>query len=849
VHVYGLCAGGTSMHPFVIQAAPRYQTEAGRWDECHDPNGVARPGWNELLNHVEHLGAHEINRRWEQCRRIIRENGVTYNLFRDGAAADRPWQLDPLPMILTSDEWTRIERGVAQRALAIDGFLGDAYGEQRLIRERIIPPGLVFGHPNFLRPMHGIQVPNATRLHLYACELVHCPDGQWRVAADLCQAPPGAGYALENRIVLSRALPEPFREMRVQRLAGFFMRLRQQLLSLAPRNRENPRVVLLTPGPYSETYFEHAYLAQYLGISLVQGDDLAVRDERVFLKTLAGLMPVDVVLRRLADDFCDPLELRTDSSLGVLGMAAAVRAGNVAVANSLGSGLADSPALVPYLPRITKALLGQDALIEGLPAWWGGDQVEHILSHLPDLVLRPAWNNRGRPVLPATLPLTELANLAADIRVRPHAYLAFERVARSTVPCWDEGRVMAKRMSLRVFAVRDGDGYAVMPGGLARIDALGDGGQLWFERGGGSKDAWALTDGPVTEVSMLRANDAPLELKRGGIDLPSRVADNLFWLGRYAERAEAIARLVRSALACLAEDAGDADQAQIAAYLAMLARGTGVANNTGQPSGVLVGLIADGAGGPLKVVRDHLRRTAFGVRDRLSADTWRALTALNAELAAEGGEDANQALARLNRVVIACAALAGMGRENTTRGPGWRFLDLGRRIERASFLVDSLHAAFADGKGSPPELEALLRTADSAITYRSRYLTTIQAAPVVDLLLTDPTNPRAVAFQANQIVEHVTNLPREAVGALPTPAERLATHLQATIRLADPVDLCQLDQASNNTLIALFDDLSGTLTALSDAVTTAWLTHVAPSRAFAKANDWRPGDETPPGLV
>jgi uncharacterized circularly permuted ATP-grasp superfamily protein/uncharacterized alpha-E superfamily protein len=836
------------MWTFAMQASQRYQTEPGRWDECHSPEGVARPGWAELLSHVEHLGASEINQRWEQCRRIIRENGVTYNLFRDGAAADRPWQLDPLPLIITHEEWTRIERGVAQRAMAIDGFLADAYGEQRLIRERIIPPGIVYGHPQFLRPMHGVAVPNNSRLHLYACELVRCPDGQWRVAADLCQAPPGAGYALENRIVLSRALPEPFREMRVQRLAGFFMRLRQQLLSLAPRNRENPRVVLLTPGPYSETYFEHAYLAQYLGISLVQGDDLAVRDERVFLKTLGGLMPVDVVLRRLADDFCDPLELRNDSSLGVLGMAAAVRAGNVAVANSLGSGLADSPALVPYLPRITKALLGEDALIEGLPAWWGGDQVDQILSRLPDLILRPAWNNRGRPVLPATLPLTELANLAADIRVRPHAYLAFERVARSIVPCWDEGRVVPRRMSLRVFAVRDGDHYDVMPGGLARIDGQGDGGQLWFERGGGSKDTWVLADGPVAEFSLLRASDAPLELKRGGIDLPSRVADNLFWLGRYAERAEAIARLVRSALACLAEDSAEADQAQIAAYLAMLAKATNLASEVGSPSAVLVGLISDGAGGPLKVVRDHIRRTAFGVRDRLSADTWRALTALDAELAGEGAEDANQALARLNRVVIACAALAGMGRENTTRGPGWRFLDLGRRLERAAFLVDCLHAAFEVGNGHIAGLEALLRTADSAITYRSRYLTTIQAAPVVDLLLTDPTNPRAVAFQANQIAEHVVNLPREAVGALPCPAERLATHLQAAVRLADPTELCRHDRKDSTALLAFLEDLQTTLTALSDGVTTAWLTHISPSRAFARADEWIPGDETPAGL-
>lgn len=808
---------------------------------------MPRPAWQVLLGHLDRIGANEVNRRWDQGRRIIRENGVTYNLFRDGAASDRPWQLDPLPMVIDAQEWSWIERAVAQRAMAIDGFLADAYGPQRLIHERVIPPGIVFGHPQFLRPVHGVAVPGGTRLHVYACELVRLADGRWRVAADLTQAPPGAGYALENRIVLSRALPEPFREMRVQRLAGFFLRLRQQLLSLASRNRDNPRVVLLTPGPYSETYFEHAYLAQYLGISLVQGDDLAVRDDRVFLKTLGGLMPVDVVLRRLADDFCDPLELRNDSTLGVLGMAGAVRAGNVAVANALGSGLADSPALVPYVGAVTRAVLGEDAMLESIPGWWGGEQAEHILANLPDLILRPAWNNRGRPVIPATLPEAERARLAEDIRIRPQAYLAFQRIARSTVPCWDEGHLVSRKLSLRVFAVRDGDGFAVMPGGLGRIDSQGDGGNLWFERGGGSKDCWVLADAPVAEVSLLRPSEAPLELKRGGIDLPSRVADNLFWMGRYAERAEDCARLVRSALACLAEDSAEADQSQIDAYLRMLARcKLAVLREGVQPSTALVGIIADGAGGPLKPARDNLRRTAFGVRDRLSADTWRALTALDSELAGDGAEDANQALARLNRVVIACASLAGMARENTTRGPGWRFLDLGRRIERASFLVDCLHAAFdGPGAGQAPALEALLRTADSAITYRARYLTTIQAAPVVDLLLTDRTNPRAIAFQANQIVEHVGKLPRDSVDALPGQAERLATHLQATVRLADPRDLAR-EGKGVPAFLALLDDLATTLSSLNDAVTTAWLTHVAPSRAFAR-DQWTPGPDAPFG--
>ncbi len=801
------------------------------FDERQGIDGIPRPEWFGLMSQLEGLGPAEIGRRWEQCRRIIRENGITYNLFRNGSAADRPWQLDPIPFVIGAREWARLEAGVIQRARALDAFLADAYGPQRLLADGIIPNGVLYGHPHFLRQVHGVAVPGDVRLHTYACELVRGPDGAWRIAADLTQTPPGAGYALENRIVLSRALPEAFRELRVQRLASFFIRLRQTLIGLARGNRDNPRLVLLTPGPYSETYFEQSYLAQYLGIPLVQGDDLTVRDDRVYLKTLGGLVPVDVILRRLVDDFCDPLELRNESTLGVLGLTGAVRAGTVAIANALGSGLADSPALVPYVPRLCRALLDEDPILESVPCWWGGEHGALLRERLTDLILHPAWNNRGRPVVPATLRDNERRRLAEDIAIRPHSYIGFAPQPRSVAPCWDAGKIVARALSLRLFAVRDGDGYAVMPGGLVRIDGPSDHSGLWFDRGGGSKDTWVLAEAPVAEISLLRPSNAPVELRRGGIDLPSRVADNLFWLGRYAERAEDQARLMRGALACLAEDAAEADQAQIAACLAMLARcGIGAPVPDGHPaSAVLVALIDAGAGGPLRPVRDNLRRTSFGVRDRLSADSWRALTALDAELSVDGGEDANQALARLNRVVIACAALAGMGSENTTRGPGWRFLDLGRRVERATCTIDCLHAVLECGS-TVAALEAVLRVADSSITYRSRYLTTLQAEPVIDLLLCDASNPRAVAYQTEAIAAHVADLPHESGSALATPAERLATRLVASVRLADPLALCR-DRAAG---LALLDALNADLIALSEAVTTAYLTHVAPSRALAR---------------
>lgn len=798
------------------------------WDERCRGDGVRRPGWAELEEELQRLGDAELARRWRLAQRMLRENGITYDRFRDRAASERPWTLDPLPLPIPASEWAALAAGVAQRARALDAWLADAYGERRLVREGVLPPGLLYGHPHYLRPLIGVSVTGGVRLHFYACELVRGPDGRWTVMADLCQAPPGLGYALEHRLIVARTLPEAFRALRVQRLAGFFLRLRRTVLALAPRGGDNPRIVLLTPGPHAETYFEQAYLAQYLGYTLVRGDDLTVRDGAVWLKTLTGLKPVSVIVRRVADDWCDPLELHGESLLGVPGLVEAVRAGTVTVMNALGSGLADAPALLPYVPRLIRAVLGEEPRLASAEAWWGGEHAALLLHELPRLVLRPAWNNRGRPVTAAHLPAAEREQLAQDLRSRPHAYVGFRPPRRSTAPCWLDGELAARRLSLRVFACRDGDDYAVMPGGLVRLgdDDLG---ALWFESGSGAKDAWALADAPVPEISLLPPRDAPVPLVRGGIDLPSRVADDVYWLGRYLERAEGVVRLLRTALGLLAEDPDAAAQDRIAVCLRMLQRAAGCGIPEGPPSAALVALLADGVGGLLRELRDHVRRTAFGVRDRLSADTWRALSAFDAEIAPAGAEDAALTLERLNRMVLICAALAGMGAENTTRGPGWRFLDLGRRLERAVFTAACLRAVHDDRHADPAELEMLLLAADSAITYRARYLTTLQAAPVIDLLLTDGSNPRSVAFQAERILEHIAALPRAAPDGPPGPAERLAVRLAAAVRTADPLALCQPE----GRLPEFLDELAAGYAELSDAIVSGWLTLIAPTRQLA----------------
>ncbi len=750
-----------------------------------------RSAWRGIMAHLNRLGAVGLTGRREQALRLIRDNGVTYNAHNE-RGIDRPWSLDVVPQMIGAEEWRTLARGVAQRARLMDAILTDCYGPQRLLRESLVHPATVLAHPQFLRPLHGVAV--TRRLIHYACDLVRCPDGQWRMTAEHTQTPAGAGYALENRIVLSRSLAEAYRDCQVERVASFFISLRKTLRALSPGRHDDPRIVILTPGPYAETYFEHAYLARYLGYTLVEGGDLTVRDDKVYLKNLGGLHRVDVIMRRLADDFCDPLELRSDSMLGVTGLAGAIRAGNVVVTNALGSGLGENGAFLPVGERLARHLLGEELRLAAVPTTW--NDAESLISGAEHLLLRPAFGVRGQPVSAETLGEEERTELFQRIRLAPQAWIGQERVVPSTTPVWTGFGLEPRPVTLRVFAVADADeseGFAVMPGGLARV-------------GDTSKDTWVLAPGPVAPVSLLQPQSAPVQLKRGGADLPSRVADNLFWLGRYAERIEGLARLVREGMRQLADGVDPEPVLQLLDQL-------GLRPHEEAATG-LYKLVEDTGLPPLLA---NIKRSAFAVRDRLSNDTWRIINRLDRVVL---GEDA---IGRLDRVLIDLSALAGMGMENTTRGPAWRFLDLGRRVERVQYSLDLLRSL----SGGPALLEALLTVADSSITYRSRYLTNLQPTPVLDLLLVDLTNPRSVAFQVTRIVEHLGAVPGTEDLPLPTAAQRIARRLRADVELADPESLCRSPRRAelNEFIARLADDA----TRLSDTITSLYLSHAVPT--------------------
>ncbi|MGE5442560.1 MAG: circularly permuted type 2 ATP-grasp protein [Bacteroidota bacterium] len=835
----------------------RYRPPPGTYDEMIAADGSIRPHWARFLDGLEGMSEGELARRWRLAERLLHENGLTYTADAT-THADRPWDLDFVPVLIGADEWRMLEQGLIQRARLLNAILADLYGPQTLLRDGHLPAAVVLGNPQFLRPCHGFRPRDGLYLHVYAADLGRGPDGLWWVLADRTQAPSGVGFALENRIILSRCLPEMFRDLHVRRLANYFQAMHDSLV--AGTDRDNPRVVLLTPGPGAEGYFAHAYLARYLGYTLVEGGDLTVRDDRVFLKSVDGLKPVDLILRRIEGEECDPLELRADSPLGVAGLTRAARAGNVVVVDALGSGLAETKAMLPFLQPLCRRLFCEDLRLPNTPTWWCGDERvrDYVLDNLDRLSIDSAFKRRSllskttSAVPGAALSGPERLAVIDRITTRGHEYVGQELVPLSTTPAWTRDGLQPRPMTLRVFlaATRDG-GYAVMPGGLTRVSASRDARAVGLHRGDGTKDTWVLSDEPLTgSFTLLRPPLSYVKPNRSGKDLPSRAADNLFWLGRYAERSEDIMRVLRSVVRRLTDDASPVDNVAAMQRILRVLFGKSelppaVEGRGTSATAILERQLASVMFDPdlpcgLRQTLGHLHRTAALVRDRLSVDAWRTLGRLHTEANASTHHagppahplEAGQALESLDDALRTLAAFSGMEMENMTRNHGWRFLDMGRRLERARHLVELLRSLLT--RGNPAEdgsLILLLELADSTMTYRSRYLTTPMLPPVIDLLLLDETNPRSIAFQLAAIVEVVERLPRDADEDARTAEQRLVLSLLTEVRLAEIAPLCDEDgRGRRGALETLLNAVGAGLPRLSELITRNYFSHAEARR-------------------
>jgi uncharacterized circularly permuted ATP-grasp superfamily protein/uncharacterized alpha-E superfamily protein len=774
-----------------------YRSIQGIPDELLDATGRPRDYWLMFLGEFAEFPEDEFKSRFSLATRHIRDTGVSYRVY--GEENERSWPLNPLPLILSEGEWSQIAAGVEQRANLMEALLQDFYGEGKLLADGALPAAALTGSSDFIAAMRGIKPPGGRYLQIYAADLGRGPDGRWWVLDDRTQAPSGAGYALENRLVLSRAYPKLYNTMNVQRLASFFNEMRKGLAAAA--DRADPRICLLTPGPFSETYFEQAHLARYLGFLLVEGDDLVVRDGRVYVRTIAGLKRVDVILRRVDAQFVDPLELMGGSQLGAPGMVEAIRSGGVAMLNMPGTGVLESKALLGFLPKLCRRLLGEELKMPNVATWWCGQASERALveRNIETLAIAPAFNSHGadgkssRPRLMSDLSPDERAAFMARLNDRPGDFVGQEVVRLSTTPVLRDGRLEPAPFVLRVYAAATPEGMKIMPGGFCRTSDRLDVRAISMGDDVRTADVWVIGDKPVERMTLL-ANKDEVKIRRILGQLPSRAADNLFWLGRYLERAEATLRLVRSLCTSLMDsEAAVHSTGESLDHLQHLLIDWGALNEETLGRSALdaarEALHDDETRSVADLVRSA-RRTASSMRERLSADFWTLL--LNLEnLLKQRAQDLlseAEALQQIEAALQILAALSGLVQENMNRGAGWRFLDMGRRIERG-INICRLTRALAQDAATIDDLDLLLDLADSQITYRARYLVGLALTPVRDMVILDPFNTRSLAFQVMALKDHLAGLPALLDDGMLEPPEKILLPLATQVETEDAVGL------------------------------------------------------------
>ncbi|TBN41124.1 hypothetical protein EYE42_07020 [Paracoccus subflavus] len=792
---------GERAHSVRTSRTAGYRPLPGVPDEMMAPDGNIRPLWGRLVAHLDRLDDERLARDLSRADRYLLDSGVFYRQYGAGQSVERPWPLSHIPVLLAEDEWQDIGQALRQRADLLERLIADLYGPNDLVASGRLPAALIAGNPEWLRPMVGIRPRGGHFLHFLAFELGRGPDGKWWVLADRTQAPSGAGYALENRVATTRAFSELFPDENVHRLAGFFRDFRD---ALQEQNHDpDSRVAILTPGPMNETYFEHAYIARYLGFLLLEGDDLCVAGGRLMVRTVQGLRPVEVIWRRLDGHFADPLELDSASRIGTPGMMAALRAGSVTMVNALGSGILETRALMAFLPKLAPDLAGGPLAMPNIATWWCGNATARAaVRDAPGrMVLADALTTR-LPFDPSD-DLTRASSLTPEelnrmLSARGGDLVAQETVTLSTTPALVDGVLVPRPMTLRVYLARTPGGWAVMPGGFARIGTGPDASAIAMQDGGAAADVWVPGRGRVPVITMTRPMGAAADSRPLPGGLPARAADNLFWLGRYVERAEGVVRLMRAYHTRLAESGKSGSD--LLPGFDPLFRQMGIDPRAAIPRRLLDNLAA-------------AIGSAGNVRDRFSPDAWSALLDIDRSARRMApqvapGDDAARALSALLRKL---AGISGLVHENMYRFVGWRFLTIGRLHERAMSMA-ALLAVLCDPKAPEGALDLAIEVGDSVLTHRRRFVLNASRATVIDLLALDPMNPRALRYQVDCLREQVDLLPAANTDGALSPLARQALRLHADLATSDPDAL---------TTEALWD-LRARLASLSDVLTTTY---------------------------
>ena len=840
----------TSSRPQLLVSA--YRPVPDSFDEMVSEDGQVREHWAHLSSVLDGLGLAELAGRQAEAANLLEDDGVSYNIYGDGdGGRAQQWALDPVPVVLTSAEWAGIETAVVQRAELLNLILTDLYGPRDLLKRGLIPPELIFDHAGFLRQCDGIRIRGPLQLFTYGVDIARDREGRRWVLSDRTQAPSGAAYAAANRSVLSRVFPSLYRDAQVHRLAPFFRALRSGLEAVAPQPSSEPRIVVLSPGPRSETAFEHGSLAAQLGYQLVEGSDLRVEQGRVWMRSVGHPEPVDVILRRVDSWYCDPLELRPDSYLGVPGLVEACRRGTVAVVNTLGSGVLENPGLLPFLPNLSERLLGEPLALPSAPTWWCGEAtgLSHVLAHLDALILKPIGRGPGPTArFGWALSSRQRDELRLEISARPHAWVGQEAISLSSAPTLGIDRLEARPSVIRAFAVVGGDAYLAMPGGLTTV-ADGPGGMLSNQAGAVSKDTWVLASEPERGYGYWQYSGPIVPAVEPQSLVSARVAENLVWLGRYAERAEGAVRLLRVVHDRRTEFADGRNPAGTWCVHALLAALTHVTSSypgfvgpegedrLHDPGDELQSLATDTARpGTLAYAVARLLDAAYAARDQLSMDTWLVVSSLHRDLL----EVPTLGRLTLRKVLASLLALEGLAAESMVREPGWWLMDAGRRIERGIHLAALLRATVTIDRNEAADsllMESVLSVAESIITYRRRYRSHAQLETFLDLMLLDGDNPRSLTYQLDRLVDDLASLPHQA-GRRVSEAEKPALEASTALRLADTAQLASTGRNGERFELALFlQTMIERLQQSAEGLAAVYFAHPVGQRSFLTPAD------------
>lgn len=833
-----------------------YTRQSSIHDEYLDANGQPRAHWKAFSESLESISQNSLKRRESQLNRSIQDNGITYNVYNHSTERTDSAQMDMMPFLLKQSDFEQIESALSQRTKLLNIVLDDFYGRQTIIGQKRIDPFLTYANPAFHRPCHGLLPARENHIHAYAADITRAADGKWWVLSDRVEAASGLGYALENRLLLSRIFPKILKETGAKQLNPFLQKFCAQIESLSKQNKDNPNIALLTPGPNSQTYHEHSFLARNLGYTLAEGSDLNVRNNRLYMKTIGGTQHIDVLLRRIDTDWVDPLEMRNDSMLGVPGLVNCVRQGNLTVANALGSGFVETPAMLALLPWLSRAYLGEQLEMPSVATWWCGQTTErrYVLENLAALAIKPTFRNfSSKTIFGPNLDNEQLNNLRKQILARPQNFCGQEILKSATSPVFRNNKFEARPFQLRVFLVPDNNGgWSMMPGGFARCAADTNGVNVSIQSGGISKDTWVVPDQKIEPTIQLnKASKTPVQtpaqIQRRSFDLPSRIADNLFWLGRYIERAEMQTRLLRTIISLLLEEQTTEIQHACIPLIEQLIDSKSCAADFLDPQTdkldttkieTCIEHYLNDLQNPESLVNNlnSIERTGQNLKERLSVDAWKRIFHVN-QLSIKAAQMKvsiydQDSIDFLEWALESLTSITGTVTENMTRSQSWRFLQLGRRVERGISTAQLLNDIFkSTDHYSDILFQGLLELCDCSITYRRRYLNTLNAIPVLDLMAFDATNPRSLIFQMENLRELVKQLPH-ASAETRHPADVAATKLFSQIGVTSSEELLQSDAEFQKTSTEpFFNAIITQLSKFSVIIETSYFAHTQATTA------------------